>query len=123
MEVATKTAPKTGASRSKKPTSRVASGSPGNDDRFFVEQAKMFDIASQAVRLRILWILGEGETNVTEICEKLGARQPAISHHMSLMRAAQYVESRQEGKARIYSLTESGEAIYGLLRTNRADRS
>lgn len=122
MAVASKAAPKTGATRSKKPTSRDAASS-GANQAFFNDQAKMFDIAAHPTRLRILWMLDEEPRNVGTIGETIGQRQPAISHHLTLMRAAGYVESRQEGKNRTYSITERGGRVCELLRYNLEHRS
>ena len=37
-------------------------------------------------RLKVLLHVQDGGKNVTEICDMLGMSQPAVSHHLSIMR-------------------------------------
>ncbi len=59
-------------------------------------------------RIKIINILSKEETNVGGICTQLNHSQPAISHHLCLMRHGGVVSPRREGKNNFYSLTELG---------------
>ena len=44
--------------------------------------------------------------SVGEIVEALHVSQPTVSHHLSILRAAELVDSRREGKQVFYSLNQ-----------------
>ena len=45
--------------------------------------------------------------SVGEIVEAVGVRQPTVSHHLAILRAAGLVHVRAEGKHTYYSLNQS----------------
>jgi DNA-binding transcriptional ArsR family regulator len=49
-------------------------------------------------RQRILSLLQAGEMNESDIVAHMGLTQPTISHHLSLLRRANLVSARREGK-------------------------
>src|SRR5215216_6259535 len=56
-------------------------------------------------RLRILFYLVQNEElHVTDLCDRLGQSQPAVSHHLALLRVSGLVEARREGKHNFYSV-------------------
>jgi ArsR family transcriptional regulator len=88
-------------------TSQVADGTI----RDLVQVARL---VSDETRLRILFdLVKNGELNVTDICNRLGQSQPAISHHLALLRVSGLIEPRREGKHNFYSVR--GEAFADLL--------
>ncbi|MBE2223595.1 MAG: winged helix-turn-helix transcriptional regulator [Anaerolineae bacterium] len=55
---------------------------------------------------------------VTDVVERLGdVRQPTVSHHLSILRDAELVHTRREGKQVFYSLNQQAVATCcgGLL--------
>src|SRR4051812_48156750 len=44
--------------------------------------------------------------SVNEIVEKIGLSQPTISHHLAILREAELVKIREEGKQTFYSLNQ-----------------
>lgn len=58
------------------------------------------------LRLRILEVLRAGERNVGEIEEAAGIGQPALSQQLTVLRKANLVETRKEGKLVYYRLGE-----------------
>jgi len=68
------------------------------------DQAGAMKLLSDETRLRTLVFLKDGEKNVTEICGHLGQSQPAVSHHLALLRVSGLVGSRREGKHNYYSI-------------------
>ena len=64
---------------------------------------QMFKLLSDETRLKILFLLFERkEVNVRTLCELLGQSQPAVSHHLALLRVAGLIESRRDGKHNFY---------------------
>jgi DNA-binding transcriptional ArsR family regulator len=49
-------------------------------------------------RQRILTLLQAGEMSESDIVSRLNLKQPTISHHLSLLRRANLVSARREGK-------------------------
>ncbi len=69
---------------------------------------QIFKLLSDETRLRILLYLArEGELHVTALCDKLGQSQPAVSHHLALLRVAGLIEPRRDGKHNFYSVRKS----------------
>jgi len=67
-------------------------------------------------RLRILFYLVQNEElHVTDLCDRLGQSQPAVSHHLALLRVSGLIEARREGKHNFYSVRS--EAFGNLLMT------
>ena len=66
---------------------------------------KVFKLLSDETRMRILMFLTRTpELHVRALCELLGQSQPAVSHHLALLRAAEIIELRREGKHNYYRL-------------------
>lgn len=85
-------------------------------DQMVIELCQVFKLLADETRLRILMYLArEGELNVTELCERLGQSQPAVSHHLALMRVAGIIEPRRDGKHNYYSVRE--EHFHELMRS------
>ena len=57
-------------------------------------------------------LLNEKERNVSELCADLGTQsQPAVSHHLALLRHGRLIEPRRSGKHNFYGLTEAGREL------------
>ena len=56
------------------------------------------------------WAGRVGETHVSALCQFVGQSQPAVSHHLTLLRMAGLVASRREGKFNFYFLDGDGFA-------------
>jgi ArsR family transcriptional regulator len=66
---------------------------------------KVFKLLSDETRLRILlYLTRTSELHVRALCDILKQSQPAVSHHLALLRVAELVESRREGKHNYYRL-------------------
>lgn len=69
--------------------------------------AQLFKILADETRLRILEMLGRRkELCVRDLWERLGQSQPAVSHHLGLLRMAGLVETRHEGKHIYYRIDQ-----------------
>lgn len=69
----------------------------------------LFKALSDETRLRILNLLFEGELCVCELMDALQMPQPRISHQLSILKAADLVVDRREGKWIIYCLRQREE--------------
>ena len=65
--------------------------------------AQLFRQLADASRLQILLALAEqGEMHVSALCELLNQSQPAVSHHLTLLRMSNLVAYRRDGKNNFY---------------------
>jgi DNA-binding transcriptional ArsR family regulator len=71
--------------------------------------------ASDPTRLQILLMLAGGECHVGGLCETLNQSQPAVSHHLALLRHGSLITPRRAGKNNFYTLTESGESLAKIV--------
>jgi ArsR family transcriptional regulator, arsenate/arsenite/antimonite-responsive transcriptional repressor len=75
---------------------------------------KLCKLLADETRLRILYYLTQAqELHVRALCELLGESQPAVSHHLALMRVAGLIDRRREGKHNFYFLQT--DRFTGLL--------
>ncbi len=72
---------------------------------------------SDETRLRILYLLTQrNELHVRALCELLHESQPAVSHHLALLRVAGLIDRRREGKHNFYGLkTRQLSALLDML--------
>ncbi|WP_166828811.1 ArsR/SmtB family transcription factor [Thalassoroseus pseudoceratinae] len=81
---------------------------PELPDQLEKDLVQIFKLLSDETRLRILLYLArEGELHVTALCERLGQSQPAVSHHLALLRVAGLIEARRDGKHNFYSVRQN----------------
>lgn len=78
-------------------------------------------------RLMILCLLHDGEKSVGDLVDAIGAREPAVSQHLALMRHHGIIQARREGRSMIYSVADPQigqllEALYGIYCGNEADQ-
>lgn len=117
---APKAAAKTTASKpaaTKAPAAKVAPApaKPVVQTRPSPEIRRVADLLKQVsdpTRLQVLMLLSEKERNVSELCSDLGTQsQPAVSHHLALLRHGRLIEPRRAGKHNFYGLTEAGREL------------
>ena len=74
-------------------------------DRTLSNLAQVFKLLADESRLRILISLArDGEQHVSALCQMLGQSQPAVSHHLTLLRMSGLVGFRRDGKFNFYRL-------------------
>jgi len=82
---------------------------PELSDELEKELVQVFKLLSDETRLRILvYLAREAELHVTALCDRLGQSQPAVSHHLALLRVAGLIKARRDGKHNYYSVRQSG---------------
>jgi ArsR family transcriptional regulator len=66
----------------------------------------LFKLLADKSRLKIVLALAqEGQMHVTALCQFLRQSQPAVSHHLTLMRDVGLVDFDRNGKHNFYYLT------------------
>jgi ArsR family transcriptional regulator, arsenate/arsenite/antimonite-responsive transcriptional repressor len=81
---------------------------PELSSEFEKELVQVFKLLSDETRLRILvYLTREGELHVTALCDRLGQSQPAVSHHLALLRVAGLIKARRDGKHNFYSVRQA----------------
>ena len=87
-------------SESSSPESQAESGVAAR------ELVRWFKLLADETRLRILlFLLQERELNVRTLCEMLSLSQPAVSHHLALLRGDRLIECRRDGKHNFYRIS------------------
>lgn len=79
---------------------------PTVTDAQLAAAAGTFDMLSTPNRLHIVWLLSEGEYDVTTLAERTGAAVPATSQHLAKLRAAGMVASRRDGRRQLYRIED-----------------
>jgi ArsR family transcriptional regulator len=70
---------------------------------------RVFKVLSDGTRLRIIYFLLQAdELHVRALCDLLSQSQPAVSHHLALLRVAGLIDSRRQGKHNFYRLLPTG---------------
>jgi DNA-binding transcriptional ArsR family regulator len=72
---------------------------------------------SDPTRLQVILILADGEQHVGALCSQLSQSQPAVSHHLALLRHGGIIAPRRQGKNNFYSLTETGSELARVVKT------
>lgn len=74
------------------------------DERLVREISALFGILSEPTRVKILHILFRAEMCVCDLAAALGMHQPAVSQQLKILKQADIVTYRKEGKTTFYSL-------------------
>lgn len=69
--------------------------------------ADLFKTFGDPTRIRILYLLSQGELCVCDIADTLDMTQSAISHQLRLLKQMMLVKFRRDGKTVYYSLADS----------------
>ena len=77
------------------------------------ELAELYKVFGDTTRIRILFVLYEGEMCVCGIAELLNMTQSAISHQLRVLKNSKLVKFRKEGKTVFYSLDD--DHIFKIL--------
>ena len=68
--------------------------------------SELFKALADPTRVRIIGLLAASEVCVGELCLALGMSQPAVSHHLKLLRLLRVVHARKNGQHIYYSLLD-----------------
>ncbi len=78
-----------------------------------VDIADFFKVFGDPTRLKILFLLEEGERSVSSISDELAMQQSTISQQLKLLRASRLVRFRKDGRNVLYRLDD--EHIHAIL--------
>jgi DNA-binding transcriptional ArsR family regulator len=79
------------------------------------KRATLFDTLGNTGRLAILTALRNKPQSVTELTERTGLEQTAVSHALRKLASAKLVQARKHGKQRIYAIDDEGAQIFAHL--------
>lgn len=69
--------------------------------------AELFKVFGDSTRIKILYVLFQSEMCVCDIAHLLNMGQSAISHQLRVLKQAELVKYRRDGKTMFYSLADS----------------
>ncbi|HEY5436959.1 MAG TPA: metalloregulator ArsR/SmtB family transcription factor [Candidatus Limnocylindrales bacterium] len=75
-------------------------------DEITMLQAEVLKTLANPRRLEIIHRLAQGPCEVGRLAEEIGASQPNISQHLSVLRAAGIVDAERDGREVRYRLTD-----------------
>jgi DNA-binding transcriptional ArsR family regulator len=100
--------------------SRTAKAKAPKESDQRVQQARrastLLKHVSDPTRLQVILILSDGEQHVGALCQQLGQSQPAVSHHLALLRHGGIITPRRQGKNNFYSLTDTGQDLARVVK-------
>ncbi len=76
------------------------------DDERLYKIAELFKVLNDPTRLKIINALMLSEMCVCDIAALLNMNQPAVSHHLKVLRQTQLIKYRRDGKIVYYSLDD-----------------
>src|SRR5580704_12149019 len=66
------------------------------------QAAAKFGLLASTVRLHIVWLLAQGESDVGTLAERTGGTLQTVSQHLAKLKLAGLVQSRREGRRQVY---------------------
>lgn len=85
---------------------RAARRPPEPEPADFAEAAETFALLATPTRVQLLWLLAQGEQDVTSLAEAVGASVPTVSQHLAKLRLADLVTARPDGRRQIYRVED-----------------
>jgi ArsR family transcriptional regulator, zinc-responsive transcriptional repressor len=82
----------------------------------FQRAAYLLKQVSDPTRLQVITLLSEGEYHVGGLCDQFSMSQPAVSHHLAMLRHGGIVERRRQGKNNFYTLTDTGYRLSKMVK-------
>ncbi len=77
----------------------------------------MLKFVSDPTRLQVILYLSDAEHHVGALCDQLGQSQPAVSHHLALLRHGGIISPRRSGKNNFYSLSGTGVELAKVVKS------
>jgi DNA-binding transcriptional ArsR family regulator len=102
-----------------KAATKAAKGGKKEADRLAAEAkraAARLKQVSDPTRILVVLMLSDGERHVGGLCEELKQSQPAVSHHLALMRHGGIIAPTRRGKNSFYCLTVAGEELAKVVK-------
>jgi DNA-binding transcriptional ArsR family regulator len=82
----------------------------------------MLRLLADPTRLRLLWLLGTGEHDVSSLATTLEVARPSVSQHLAKLKLAGLVTVRREGRRALYTAGDRHvrRLVTEVLRTGAA---
>ena len=77
------------------------------EEEILYDLAELFKVFGDSTRIKILYVLFQSEMCVCDIAQLLNMSQSAISPQLRVLKQAQLVKYRREGKTVFYSLADA----------------
>jgi DNA-binding transcriptional ArsR family regulator len=68
--------------------------------------SETFRMLADPTRLHLLWLLTQGEADVSALAEVTGGSRTAVSQHLAKLRFARLVDTRKDGRRVFYRLRD-----------------
>lgn len=81
--------------------------------------AQLFKCIGDTCRVKIIESLSEHELCVYEFAPIIGVQYPTISYHLKMLRELGIVESYDKGNFIVYSLTDKGVLVLGIINQSK----
>lgn len=78
-----------------------------NEFNEFNKMSELFKVFADSTRLKILYVLFNGEVCVCDIAKSIGSEQSLVSHQLRILKQTNLVKYRREGKVIYYSLSDN----------------
>ena len=78
---------------------------PAEDEGYFLSE--FFKVFADSTRIKILFVLRDGEQCVNDIAAALEMSQSSISHQLRVLKQNRLVKFRRDGKTIYYSLADA----------------
>lgn len=76
-----------------------------NESKLYI-LTEFFKVLGNPTRIRILLLLMEQDSCVSDLAEQLGITQSAVSHQLNLLKSNKLVRRRRDGKMIFYALVD-----------------
>ena len=77
---------------------------PADDEVYYLSE--FFKVFADSTRIKILFVLREGEKCVNDIAAGLEMSQSSISHQLRVLKQSRLVKFRRDGKTIYYALAD-----------------
>ena len=88
------------------PEKKIGSTYKDLQERDLYILTEFFKLLGNPTRIHILFLLMEREACVSDLADRLGLTQSAVSHQLSLLKANKLVRQRRNGKMIFYTLVD-----------------
>jgi len=78
--------------------------------------AMLLKQVSDPTRLSVVTLLSDRERHAGGLCDHFNISQPAVSHHLALLRHGGIIERRRQGKNNFYTLTDTGYRLSKIVK-------
>ncbi len=78
-------------------------------DQSIIRMEMFYAALADRTRLRLLYLMRQGEAGVLSLADTIGESQPKVSRHLAYLRQAGLVKTRRDGRSIYYSIAWPAE--------------